>query len=119
MKSTTIIRIHATILILCSLTGFFGFYFHNHFFQPTAVIPAVVGINMLLLSGVLCNNPKVRRALGLLVIIVFGIIVTRMAIEFVSQSFQPLRKRIYFPVMALSSIITIVIITWNTYSNKH
>jgi divalent metal cation (Fe/Co/Zn/Cd) transporter len=53
-----------------------------------------------------------------LVILVFGIILTRMSLKFVFQEFQPLRKRINFPVMALSSIVSIILITKNYLESK-
>ncbi|HJP62676.1 MAG TPA: hypothetical protein VJ844_04505 [Mucilaginibacter sp.] len=113
MNTVKLIRIHASILIACSIVGLSGFYLQYHFFQVTACIPATVGLVLMIICSMQFENQKLKYGLLFLVTLVFGIILTRMSVKFIPQEFQPLRKRIYFPVMALSSIIAVILIIRN------
>ncbi|MBS1664884.1 MAG: hypothetical protein JST68_27805 [Bacteroidetes bacterium] len=111
MDTMRIVRIHGLILIGCSLIGLFGYYFQNHFFQITACIPAAMG---LLVAGIsFFGAGRVRDAVLFVIVLAFGVMLTRMSLKFVFQPWQPLRKRIYFPVMAMSSIVTVFVMVRN------
>lgn len=113
MRTITIVRLHGAVLILCSLVGAFGYYFQYHYFQITACIPAAIGTSLLLIAGTGVKDNSAGFMILFLITLVFGIMVTRMSIKFIPQTFQPLRKRVYFPVMAMSSIVTVVMIIKN------
>jgi uncharacterized membrane protein YidH (DUF202 family) len=118
MDTIKTIRLHSLVLVLCSLTGFFGFYFQYGIFQITAFIPAMVGLILFTISIIRSKNNIARHALLFLITLVFGIILTRMSATFIPQQFQPMRKRIYFPVMALSSIFAVVVMVKNYLGYK-
>lgn len=107
MKQLLPVKIHSLVLMSCSLIGLFGFYFQHHLFQITALIPFTVGLFLLTLS-VVDFNYKLRWVVIYITTLVFGIILVRMSLKFIPQEFQPLRKRIYFPIMAISSILTVI-----------
>lgn len=94
---------HAGVLIGSSVIGLVGYYRQHQAFQITACIPASAGL-LLLLLALAPVSPERRRAWLLLAFTFgFGLVVTRLALRFAFQELQPLRKRLYFPAMALSS----------------
>lgn len=113
MNTVKLVRLHASVLIICSMIGLFGYYFQYGFFQVTACIPATVGMVLMIICSMQFGNAKVKYAILFLVTLAFGIMLTRMSVKFIPQEFQPLRKRIYFPVMALSSIAAVIIMIRN------
>jgi len=113
MDTTKIIRLHSCVLIVCSTIGGLGYYLQFNYFQITSCIPATIGCVLLLITMLNFKNKGVQFMLLFLVTLVFGIILTRMSVKFIPQQFQPMRKRVYFPVMALSSIITVTVMARN------
>jgi len=118
MNTVKVIRFHASVLIVCSLIGLFGYYFQYQYLQATACIPAAVGLSLLVITQMDIENQSLKFGLLFLVILIFGVILMRMSIKFIPQQFQPLRKRIYFPVMALSSILTVIKMITNYLHQK-
>lgn len=102
--------LHACVLICSSLIGIVGYYRQHQAFQITACIPASAGLLLLLLAMAPLSSERRRAWLLLAFTFGFGIVVTRLALRFAPQDFQPLRKRVYFPVMALSSWLTCLVI---------
>lgn len=102
--------LHAGVLIGSSAIGLAGYYRQHHVFQITACIPAAVGALLLLLAHLPLRRERLRAWLLLLLSFGFGLVVTRLALRFVAQDFQPLRKRLYFPAMALSSLLTCLLL---------
>lgn len=115
MNTIKLVRLHASVLIVCSMIGLFGYYFQYGFFQVTACIPATVGMVLMIICSMQFSNPRVKYAILFVLTLAFGIMLTRMSIKFIPQQFQPLRKRIYFPAMAVSSIIAVVVMIRNYY----
>ncbi|WP_295797267.1 hypothetical protein [Mucilaginibacter sp.] len=113
MDTTKIIRLHSCVLIICSIIGGLGYYLQYNYFQITSCIPAIIGCVLLLITTLNFKNKRIQFMLLFLVTLVFGIILTRMSVKFIPQQFQPMRKRLYFPVMALSSIIAVIIMAGN------
>ena len=101
-----IVTLHGAILIGCSLIGTVGYRLEHGRFQITSGIPAVVGLGLILVAQRNLGTGRAGAWLLFAVTLAFGVVVTRLSFRFVPQDFQPLRKRIYFPVMALSSIAT-------------
>ena len=95
---------HSYILIVCSLIGFLGHYYQFKVWRITPWIPATIGSGLLFIDRnkywLNARIPifKYGIALG------FGLIVTAMWVVFLPQEFQPIRKKIVFGVMSLSSI---------------
>jgi len=118
MNTIKVIRFHASVLIVCSFIGLFGYYFQYHYFQVTACIPAAVGLSLLVITQMDIENQNLKPGLLFLITLIFGVILTRMSIKFIPQEFQPLRKRIYFPVMALSSILAVIMMVRNYVHQK-
>ena len=117
LKNKKIATIHGIVLIIGTLVGFIGRYFQFNDTRFTALIPGSTGLLIIVLAN--ANSERKYAPLAFfLVILVFGIILTRMSLKFVFQEFQPLRKRINFPVMALSSIVSIILITKNYLQSK-
>jgi len=110
MTSSTprLVTLHAAVLLCSSLIGSVGYYLQYSRFQITACIPGAVDIALLVLSRVCLTSERLRAWLLLAITLAFGLVVTRLALRFLPEDFQPLRKRIYFPVMALSSVLTSV-----------
>src|ERR1700749_2781280 len=104
METIKVIRLHSGVLIICSAIGGLGYYLQYNYFQITSCIPATIGFILLLITALNFRNKAVQFTLLFLVTLVFGIILIRMSVKFIPQQFQPMRKRVYFPVMALSSI---------------
>jgi hypothetical protein len=115
LSTKNLIYFHSAVLVVCSLIGFVGFYLQYNKFQLTAFIPGSVALLLLIVAKTKWHSDKLQFIILFLVTIIFGIILTRMSIKFVAQEFQPLRKRIYFPVMALSSIATVMLM----FSKRH
>jgi len=113
LQNKKIATIHAIILIIGTLVGFIGRYFQFNDIRFTALIPGSIGLLIIVLSNSSWPKEDMRHIASFLVILVFGIILTRMSLKFVFQDFQPIRKRINFPVMALSSITSIFLMTKN------
>ena len=118
LQNKKIATINAIILIIGTLVGFIGRYFQFNDIRFTAVIPGSIGLLIIVLSYSGWPKENMRHITFFLVILVFGIILTRMSLKFVLQDFQPLRKRINFPVMALSSIASIFLMIKNYLKNK-
>jgi len=118
MDTTKTIRLHGYVLIICSMIGGLGYYLQYNYFQITSCIPATIGGVLLLITTLNFKNKHIQFILLFLVTLVFGIILTRMSVKFIPQQFQPMRKRVYFPVMALSSIITVIIMVRNYIAAK-
>jgi hypothetical protein len=113
-RTNTLIEYHGAILMTCSLTGVIGFYLQHGFLQPTAFIPSTIGVLLILITRIRFRNENLKFALLFLITLTFGIILTRMSIKFIPQDFQPLRKRIYFPIMASSSLVTAYLL-WKNF----
>jgi hypothetical protein len=105
MTTVRTATLHGYLLIGCSLIGIAGYYAQHGAFQLTACIPASVGLTLLLVAKVPMRRQRARTLLLLAITFAFGLVVTRLAWRFVFQDFQPLRKRLYFPAMALSSAL--------------
>ena len=118
LQNKKVAAIHAIILIIGTLVGFIGRYFQFNDIRFTALIPGSIGLLIIVLSNSSWSKEDMRHIAFFLVILVFGIILTRMSLKFVFQDFQPPRKRINFPVMALSSIASIFLMTKNYLKNK-
>jgi uncharacterized membrane protein YfcA len=110
MSPVVIARVHAAVLICSSLIGIVGYYRQHGVFQVTACIPATAGLVLILLTTLDFTSERTRAWLLFGVAFVFGLIVTRLALRFVFQDFQPLRKRLYFPAMTLSSIVSCAVL---------
>ena len=112
LRLASLVTFHGAVLMTCSLVGIVGYYGQHGRFQITAGIPAMAGL--ILILGARCNlwSERTRAWLLFFLTFAFGMIVTRLAIRFIPQAFQPLRKRVYFPVMALSSIVTSLLLLW-------
>lgn len=95
--------LHGALLIGCSLIGCIGYYAQHGAFQITALIPACVGLTLLGVARARLRDEHARRWLLLALTFAFGLVVTRLAWRFALEDFQPLRKRLYFPAMAISS----------------
>ena len=98
LQNKKIAAIHAIILIIGTLVGFIGRYFQFNDIRFTALIPGSIGLLIIVLSNSSWPKEDMRHIASFLVILVFGIILTRMSLKFVFQDFQPIRKRINFPV---------------------
>jgi hypothetical protein len=101
-----IVTLHGAILIGCSLIGTVGYGLEHGRLQITSGIPAAVGLGLISVLRSHLGTERGRTWLLFAMTLAFGVVVTHLSIRFVPQDFQPLRKRIYFPVMALSSIAT-------------
>ncbi|RDY61462.1 hypothetical protein DX873_04680 [Flagellimonas nanhaiensis] len=102
-----IIRLHSIVLILCSLIGFIGHFLQFGVARITPWIPASVG--MILMFFTLVPNKKIARYLSFFLIVSFGILVTNMLFTFWNQDFQPIRKKLIFLAMSLSSWVSILV----------
>jgi len=118
LQNKKIATIHAIILVIGTLVGFIGRYLQFNDIRFTALIPGSIGLLIIVLSNSSWPKEDIRHFAFFLVILVFGIILTRMSLKFVFQDFQPTRKRINFPVMALSSMASIFLMTKNYLKNK-
>ena len=118
LQNKKIATIHGIVLILGTLMGFIGRYIQFNDIRVTALIPGSTGLLIIVVANSNWPKENIRHIVFFLVILVFGIILTRMSLKFVFQDFQPLRKRINFPVMALSSIASIFLMTKNYLKNK-
>ena len=118
LQNKKIATIHGIVLILGTLVGFIGRYFQFNDIRFTALIPGSIGLLIIVLSNSSWPKEDMRHFAFFLVILVFGIILTRMSLKFVFQDFQPIRKRINFPVMALSSIVSIFLVAKNFLKSK-
>jgi hypothetical protein len=118
LKNKKIATIHGIVLIIGTFVGFIGRYLQFNDIRFTALIPGSIGLLIIVLARANCARENILQVAFFLVILVFGIILTRMSIKFMFQEFQPLRKRINFPVMALSSIVSIILITKNYLESK-
>ena len=101
------IRFHAMLLILCGVISFVGHYLQFGVARITPWIPTAVGSFVLLAHFRFKNKSGLVRLLPILPVFVFGFIVTLMCIKFLPQDFQPLRKKIIFSIMSISSWITV------------
>jgi hypothetical protein len=110
--------VHGTLLLLGSLVGFVGRYIQFSDLRLTALIPRSIGISIIILANVKWRKEEIKQIVVFLIILIFGIILTWMALKFIFQDFQPLRKKINFPVMALSSIIAIVLMSKNYFKSR-
>lgn len=99
-------RLNACVLIVSSSIGIFGYHHEHGRFQITACIPAGVGLALLFTTSMKLRSERLRWWLLFAITVAFGLVVTRLAIRFVLQDCQPLRKRIYFPAMAVSSMLS-------------
>ena len=101
------VRFHAILLILCGLISFMGHYVQFGVARITPWIPTVVGSFVLLLHFRFKNRSGLVRFLPLLPVFVFGIIVTIMCFKFLPIEDQPVRKKVVFCVMTISSWATV------------
>jgi hypothetical protein len=118
LQNKKIATIHGIVLILGTLVGFIGRYVQFNDIRVTALIPGSTGLLIIVLVNSNWPKENIRHIAFFLVILVFGIILTSMSLKFVFQDFQPIRKRINFPVMALSSIVSISLIIKNFLKSK-
>lgn len=118
LQNKKIATIHGIVLILGTLIGFIGRYVQFNDIMVTSLIPGSTGLLIIVLANSNWRTENIRHIAFFLVILVFGIILTRMSLKFVFQDFQPIRKRINFPVMALSSITSIFLMTKNFLKNQ-
>jgi len=118
LKNKKIATKHAIVLIIGTLIGFIGRYLQFNDIRFTALIPGSIGLLIIALAKAKCARENILHIAFFLVILLFGIILTRMSLKFAFQEFQPLRKRINFPVMALSSIVSIILMTKNYLESK-
>ena len=102
------IKFHLIILVICSIIGFTGHYLQFGVARLTPWIPAATGFFIFILHSWLRNLRCFLKYLPLFFIVVFGIITTMMCIKFLPQEFQPLRKKIIFSLMSISSWATIL-----------
>ena len=109
-----IIKLHGIVLVLCSLIGFVGHFLQFGVLRITPWIPASVGIVLILLD--LIPNNRVTRYLSIFLILGFGILVTNMLFTFWGQDFQPIRKKLIFLGMSLSSWTTLLAIAFKAKS---
>jgi len=102
------IRIHAAILVTCSFIGFTGHYIQFGVARLTPWIPAVMGIIIALIHKQFRNKKHWLKFLPVILVLIFGIITTRMCVRFLPQEFQPARKKIIFCMMSISAWVTMV-----------
>jgi len=98
LQNKKIATIHGIVLILGTLIGFIGRYIQFNDIRVTALIPGSTGLLIIVVANSNWPKENIRHIVFFLVILVFGIILTRMSLKFVFQDFQPIRKRINFPV---------------------
>src|SRR5882724_3947401 len=113
LQNKQIATLHGIVLLIGTFVGFTGRYIQFHDIRLTALIPGSFGLLIIVLATTNWARDEVRNAACFVVILVFGIILTRMSLKFVFQDFQPLRKRINFPAMAISSITALVLLVKN------
>ena len=118
LKNKKIATLYGIVLIFGTLVGFIGRYLQFNDIRFTALIPGATGLLIIVLANANSARENMLQLAFFLVILVFGIILTRMSLKFAFQEFQPLRKRINFPVMALSSMVSIILITKNYLQSK-
>jgi hypothetical protein len=102
------LKYHAAVLTGCSFVAFAGHYLQFGLLRLTALIPAIVALFVLVLIALVKHKKGNWKQLPLLVVAVFGMLTTIMCIRFLSQEFQPLRKKIIFTIMSVSAWATII-----------
>lgn len=99
---------HSLLLILCSCIGFIGHYLQFGFIRITPWIPATIGITLILIQSMKKEYKTLQTYLSFFIILLFGIILNRMNWSFLFQEWQPMRKKIIFSLMSISSFITLI-----------
>lgn len=103
-----IITYYSLILLLCSCVGFTGHYLQFGILRITPWIPAFIGILLLSIQYMKNKYRTFKTYLSLLILFALGILVLKMNWTFLFQDWQPLRKKIIFTVMSVSSTIALI-----------
>ncbi|MBG6133313.1 hypothetical protein IWQ47_004760 [Aquimarina sp. EL_43] len=111
IKMKLIINIYSIILILCSVISFIGHYFQFQVIRITPWIPTSIGLFLLFINTLKTKNTKVIHQFSICIILGFGILVTSMCFFFLPEESQPIRKKIIFLIMSLSSWVSLNFLT--------
>ena len=98
------VRDHALLLVLCSAISFVGHYLQFGIARATPWIPASVGFCLLVLLRHRQSWAQSKWVI-LAIVVLFGLLTTRMGGKFWFQSFQPLRKKLVFTAMSVSALV--------------
>jgi uncharacterized membrane protein YjjP (DUF1212 family) len=118
LKNKKVATVHGIVLFAGTVVGFTGRYLQFDDIRLTALIPGAIGLLIILLANIRWGKENTRHMIFFIMTLIFGIILTNMALRFIFEDFQPLRKRINFPVMALSSCIAVILMCRNCLADK-
>jgi hypothetical protein len=118
LQNKKIATIHGIVLIIGTFVGFIGRYIQFDDIRLTALIPGSIGLLIIVLANTNWAKENIKHISFFIVTLIFGIILTRMAIKFSFENLQPLRKKINFSVMTISSIVAIVLMSKNYLKSR-
>lgn len=99
---------NALVFMACGIGGFIGRYMEKGDFQPTALIPTVLGLLLLVMTPGMKSENKVITRVVILLTLVFGVFIGSMF--FKEAALSPLTLKVtIFGIITVSSFVSFVL----------
>ena len=100
---------NSIVLIGCGLGGFIGRYLALTDYQPTALIPFVLGVLLLVMTPGLKSENKIIIMVVVGLTLIFGIVISAMIVGELHGGNSNFRKITVFAIIAVSSFVSLIL----------